>query len=150
MINSFRGEYRFLSNFIHSPITIEIHADLTEIPKSVEITYPTVEHAYQASKSGKLADWYRFREFDSPGQAKRAGKLVKLRNNWHEIKLDMMSGLINAKFDQNPELAKLLIATGDEELIEGNTWGDVYWGQDSGRGENNLGKILMEVRRNLL
>jgi predicted NAD-dependent protein-ADP-ribosyltransferase YbiA (DUF1768 family) len=43
----------------------------------------------------------------------------------------------------------MLIDTGDQELIEGNWWGDVIWGVCNGKGENHLGKILMEVRKEL-
>jgi len=56
---------------------------------------------------------------------------------------------VRAKFEQNPDLAAKLIATGDEELVEGNTWGDTYWGVCRGVGQNKLGKILMNVRQEL-
>lgn len=54
------------------------------------------------------------------------------------------------KFRQYPELAKKLVATGDAELIYGNTCGDTYWGVFEGEGENNLGKVLMKVRDRLV
>ena len=54
-----------------------------------------------------------------------------------------------AKFIQNPRLAKWLIETGDEILVEGNTWNDKFWGVCNGEGANNLGKILMAIRTEL-
>ena len=41
------------------------------------------------------------------------------------------------------------MATGDAELVEGNTWNDTYWGVCNGVGHNHLGKILMQVRQEL-
>jgi predicted NAD-dependent protein-ADP-ribosyltransferase YbiA (DUF1768 family) len=60
-----------------------------------------------------------------------------------------MYGLVYLKFANHPELLKQLLATGDEELVEGNGWGDRFWGKVDDIGENNLGKILMGVRREL-
>lgn len=39
-----------------------------------------------------------------------------------------------------------LVGTGDAMLVEGNTWGDKFWGVCRGEGENQLGKLLMERR----
>ena len=60
-----------------------------------------------------------------------------------------MLNVVRAKFDQHPDLAQKLLETGDEELVEGNTWGDRYWGVCGGKGKNMLGKILMRVREEL-
>ena len=60
-----------------------------------------------------------------------------------------MKKILYSKFAQNPYLAYGLLATGNEELIEGNTWGDKIWGQVNGEGQNLLGKILMEVREEI-
>jgi hypothetical protein len=60
-----------------------------------------------------------------------------------------MTEIIRLKF-QNPGLKAKLLATGNQELIEGNTWGDCYWGVCEGNGQNHLGKILMQVREELL
>ena len=57
-----------------------------------------------------------------------------------------MLNLVRAKFKQNPGLAEKLLNTGERELVEGNQWGDTFWGVCSGKGENVLGKILMQVR----
>lgn len=135
MIDDFRGKYRFLSNFQAS--TVEYEGEL----------YPTVENAYQAAKTLNL---YAREEFTriSAKEAKRAGKTLTLREDWEEVKFDIMLNLVRQKFCYKP-LADKLLATGDKELVEGNWWGDTYWGVCRGNGENNLGKILMKVRDEL-
>jgi predicted NAD-dependent protein-ADP-ribosyltransferase YbiA (DUF1768 family) len=58
---------------------------------------------------------------------------------------------VSLKFYVYKNLGDMLLSTGDELLIEGNTWGDTYWGVDlkTGIGENKLGKILMKVREEI-
>jgi ribA/ribD-fused uncharacterized protein len=132
-ITSFRGKYIFLSNFYPSPMTVE------------GIRYATVEHAYQAAKTLDLNEKQIIADCEKPGQAKRLGKKVRLRKDWEQIKLNVMYLLLVFKF-KNPELREKLLATGDRELIESNDWGDYFWGQCMGIGENHLGKLLMRVR----
>jgi ribA/ribD-fused uncharacterized protein len=133
MIDRFSGEYAWLSNFWPSPVTVGGR------------TYPTVEHAYQASKTTNEAQRRAVADAPTPGQAKRAGRHVTLREDWDGIRLGVMYKLVRQKFG-DAELARRLLATGDELLVEGNTWGDAFWGVYQFRGENHLGKILMRVR----
>ena len=81
-----------------------------------------------------------------PAEAKKLGRRVELRPEWEYIKERVMFEIVLNKFNQNPQLAKMLLATGEEELVEGNTWGDRTWGVCDGVGQNRLGKILMKVR----
>jgi len=136
VIDSFTGEYRFLSNFHPSVISIDGKP------------YPTVEHMYQAAKTGEphQKDWIRGSE--TPGEAKGRGRRVNIRPDWEQVKVAAMLILLRKKFNI-PELKEKLINTGDAELIEGNTWGDTFWGVCNGVGENNLGKLLMRVREEL-
>ncbi len=136
IIDKFEGKYRFLSNFYPS------HVDLATY------SYPTVEHAFQAAKTPLTEERFRIRIAPTPGAAKRLGRTVLLFKNWDEIKQGVMKDLVYQKFSNDP-LLSMLLDTGDAELIEGNTWGDVYWGVYQGMGENNLGKILMQVRKEL-
>lgn len=136
-IEEFQGDYRFLSNFWPSPIIWK------------KLTWPTVEHAFQAAKSTCPIHAESIRISRSPGIAKRLGRSIPpsvMRDDWQDIKVTVMRELCIYKFAQNPDLMTLLKATGDAELIEGNTWGDTFWGVCRGVGENNLGKILMEIR----
>ena len=77
------------------------------------------------------------------------GRKVHLRKDWESVKDQIMHDIIAAKFEQNPHLLTQLLATNNAALIEGNTWHDTYWGVDihTGIGQNKLGKILMEIRK---
>ena len=131
MINSFRGEHFFLSNFYEVPIEYN------------GITYRCAEAAFQAQK-----DLKRSEEFSnlSGKAAKALGYKVNLRKDWESVKDSIMRKIIIEKFKQNPDILKQLRATGTEDLIEGNSWGDRYWGVCNGVGKNKLGNILMDVR----
>jgi ribA/ribD-fused uncharacterized protein len=110
--------------------------------------WPHVEAAYQASKSHDRSQDAKFATMTG-GQAKRAGKTLTLRPDWETIKVDIMYDLVHEKFNQNKDLAAMLIATNDAILVEGNTWGDTVWGAcpvGSNKGSNLLGRILMSVR----
>lgn len=136
-ITKFEGEHRFLSNFWEVPIEFE------------KETYPTIEHAFQAAKSPDMKYRLKVRVASTPNMAKKLGQVVKLREDWEEVKLGIMETLVRAKFAQHHVLADALKNTGDQELIEGNGWGDTYWGVSRGKGENHLGKILMKIRTEL-
>ncbi len=136
-IDSFQGKYRFLSNFW--PAMVEYEG----------ITYPSVEHAYQASKTMDMGERRRISEIVEPGDAKRAGRAAKQRPDWEEVKLRVMEDCVRYKFAHHAELRDKLLATDEAELIEGNSWGDRFWGVCDGQGENHLGKILMKVRTEL-
>ena len=82
-------------------------------------------------------------------RAKRKGRRIRLRSDWEKIKYIKMYSVCYAKFTQNPDLKEKLLQTGNEILEEGNDWGDKIWGTVNGEGENNLGKILMEIRKEL-
>jgi ribA/ribD-fused uncharacterized protein len=134
-IDRFWGEYRFLSNFYPAPV------------EWCGQVYPSVEHAYQAAKCADPDDRAQFLT-GTAGEAKKNGQRVKLVKNWEGIKVRIMERLVIRKFE-HPDLQILLLATGDAELIEGNTWGDRFWGVCGGTGENHLGRILMYVRKAL-
>lgn len=136
IIDSFRGDFGFLSNFHEATIYVDGER------------YRSVEHAYQAHKT--LDPWSRklIREAKTPGEAKKLGQSVQLRGDWDVVKVDLMRSFVKKKFE-NPFLRPMLVATGDAELVEGNTWNDTFWGVCRGVGQNWLGRILMEVRDEL-
>lgn len=136
MITSFRQEYSFLSNFY--PVAIE-HDGLI---------YQSVEAAYQAAKCANPADRIPFTRMQA-AEAKRAGRTVALRQDWDQAKIPVMRELLTAKFFWHPEMKRLLLNTGEEKLVEGNTWGDRFWGVCNGEGDNWLGKLLMQIRKNM-
>ena len=139
MIDFFDGEYAFLSNFYNASCIFE------------EKLYPTVEHAFQAAKSLDHAERDWIAAAGSPGLAKRLGRRINLRSDWEKIKFDVMEECLRSKF-ADPVLKQKLLATGDEELVEGNYWHDNTYGNCSCErckdiiGRNMLGNILMKLR----
>lgn len=141
-INSFSGEYSFLSNFHPAQIVITGPRKY-----SLElIVFPTVEHAYQAFKTNDQEWFEKIKNAATPALAKKLGRRCPIRTEFDSIKLDLMKEFVQAKFIQNLELRDQLLATNNCALEEGNTWGDTYWGTVNGKGSNFLGKILMETR----
>jgi ribA/ribD-fused uncharacterized protein len=141
-IDQFQGEHRFLSNFYLCTV------------KAWGTEFPSVEHAFQASKSRHPADYARIAELSSPAEAKRAGRALELRPDWEQVKKQAMLRALLAKFIQHPELGERLASTGTQMLVEGNTWHDNYWGrcmcarcvQCVVPAQNYLGRLLMAVR----
>lgn len=134
-IMRFRGEYAFLSNMHPAKVVWDGRA------------YSCSEAAFQSAKTLDEEERSRFCVM-SGKQAKSAGKRVTLRSDWEQVKLGVMEEVLRAKFTQNGELMDKLLATGDMELVEGNAWGDRFWGVSTktGLGENHLGRILMKLR----
>lgn len=131
MIDRFEGDMYFLSNFYPAEF----------IYKGVK--YLNSEAAFHAQKQpGREHEFANL----SPDQAKKLGRSVELRKDWETVKNDIMHDIVYEKFNQNPDLRRRLIDTGDAYLIEGNWWGDTYWGVCKGIGKNQLGVILMKVR----
>lgn len=125
--------------------------DLSMKPVWIKLlAYGTNEAAFQAQKCMTEEEKQPFTEY-GPGKSKGMGRKVLLRPDWEQVKVGIMEEIVRAKFTQHPELARLLIGTGDKILVEGNHWGDTCWGVDTrtGQGENHLGKILMIVRNEL-
>lgn len=143
VIDNFRGEYAFLSNF--APCIIEM--------ENYGLTFTSAEAAFQAAKCSEFVDKRRFEKL-SPNEAKKLGRKVTMRPDWDEpinFRLTMMEKILRIKFsDKNPELKQKLIDTDDALLIEKNTWGDTFWGVCNGVGQNHLGKILMKIRDDLI
>ena len=137
VIDQFRGEFHWLSNFFLCQVEFE------------GMNFSNVEAAFQAAKCLDMKERERFFGL-SGGQAKRLGRRVELRSDWEEVKIEIMRQVLKSKFTQNSELREKLIATGDTELIEGNNWNDTFWGVCRGKGRNHLGKLLMEVRAELV
>jgi ribA/ribD-fused uncharacterized protein len=137
-IESFSGEWRWLSNFYLVPVPFD------------GIWYPSVEHAYQAAKTDDPTLRAAIRLAPTPGKAKKMGRTIKLRPDWHTVKMSVMVRLLRQKFKPGTTLAKLLVATNGRELIEDNRWGDTFWGICRGKGENHLGNLLMLQRDRLI
>lgn len=134
MILQFKDEYRWLSNFWPSKVTLD------------GVTYPSVENAYQAAKT-VIKDERKFFVNCTSGQAKRRGKEITQREDWPFIKIAVMRDLLIQKF-RDPILKQKLIDTGDQRIREGNNWNDKFWGVclKTGVGNNHLGNLITEIR----
>ena len=145
MITSFKDNYNFLSNFYYAPFTF------------MGNTYDTNEHFFQSAKGSNIDTCEEIRNALTPGMAKRLGKKCEIRQDWDNIKLNVMRLGLHLKF-QNPGLKISLLKTRNHKLIEGNTWGDEYWGMVyepqldltlKWVGSNHLGILLMELREEI-
>ena len=144
MITNFSGKNEFLSNFFICPVWIDFKGH----------KWATTEQAYQAAKL-KDVDMEFMNSMDqdkiTPGKAKRIGQKIEKRADWSQIKINVMTIINSEKFSKNPELMEMLQATKGQELIEGNTWNDTFWGQcPIGTGRNELGKVLMGIRDSII
>lgn len=143
-IDSFSGQYRFLSNFFLCRVWYD------------GLDYPSVEHAYQAQKLSPDDRWImRINGLArSPGKAKRLGAMAHRTqpnwswDDWNSRKVQIMDSCLRSKF-QDFHLGRKLLDTGDCDLVAGNTWGDTFWGVCDGVGDNMLGKLLMKIREDM-
>ncbi len=111
----------------------------------------TTEHYFQAQKFAGTHHEEEVRLIKTPKQAAEAGRDLKrpLRTDWEQVKDDVMREAVRQKFRTHKEIQRILLETGEEELIE-NAPGDYYWGIGAdGSGKNMLGQILIEVRNEL-
>jgi N-glycosidase YbiA len=137
VIGPFRGEYDFLSNFYLRAFLLG------------NVWFGSVEHWYQAGKMCTLEDFNLVVAAPTAREAKRIARSKPLHPGFEAVKRAHMLTGVTAKFLQHEDLRARLVATGDEQLMEVNTWGDKYWGvsPDMGLdGDNWLGRILMMVR----
>lgn len=134
MIESFSGKYAAFSNF--SPHRVG--------------RYPTAEHAFQAAKTLIPEERNLIEIAATPGKAKRLGRQCTLRPDWEAVKLHVMFEIVWFKFFKHEDARQLLLSTGGQMLVEGNTWGDEFWGkvyrEGEWHGQNWLGVILVLIR----
>jgi ribA/ribD-fused uncharacterized protein len=136
----FRGEYGFLSNFWQCDFTLFGHI------------WDCSERAFQWAKQGTDEGRQAVLNASLTGRTgvKAVGRQYPMTPEWDKIRIEVMTGILRAKFGQNQDLKERLLATGDAELVEGNSWNDRFWGVPfGGTGQNWLGKVLMFVRAEL-
>lgn len=145
----FSSEHSFLSNFAPSPIL------------DGGVVYASGEHMYQARKCEQAQEFGKLRKVISAPtalEAKRVADTITETPEWRGCRDAVMTEVIDEKFKQNPDLAKMLVATGDIQLNEatrndhfgiGVTIHSREIKDKSYRGGNKLGEILMNKRTNL-
>lgn len=138
------NQYRFLSNFyIGEPLHV------------FEWDWMTGEHAFAGMKTNDLDERRSIQQAVSPGAAKSLGRKVKLRDDWEEVKYDVMMAVVRTKFTMSRDEGFLLLATKNALLVEGTGWGDHVWGTThhghlpNAQGRNWLGTMLMARRAEL-
>lgn len=135
----FLGEHSFLSNFYLSGIIYKGYV------------YKTAEHLFQVAKCVKESDKEKIRRATTAKMAKILGRFVEERPDWDVCKIDIMEKILRKKFQKKSKLRRLLVETGDVQLIHLNYWHDTFWGtcacsQHKRTGQNILGTILMKIR----
>lgn len=134
VLDSFHGNFRWLSNFYEVSIILGGY------------TFSSVEHAYQAAKAATFEDFKKIHAAATPGKAKKLGGQCKQRPEWDDrFKVRVMFACLLEKF-KDINLQARLISTGDAPLVEGNAWGDRFWGVCNGEGKNKMGELLMIIR----
>ena len=129
----------YLSNFSICPIKVNGQM------------WATSEHYYQAMKF--VPEYLRNTIFraSTPAEAFALSRQHEkhVRDDWYDIRIDVMKFIVTEKFKQNPHLAQSLANTGDS-VIKEHSPKDNFWGDGgNGTGKNHLGKILMAVRQQL-
>lgn len=145
-ILQFKDKHKVFSNFYPCIISLE------------GLNFPTLEHAYVSTKSQE----FFFKRLisllpaEKAGTARTRGRNIRLRSDWSdELKLEIMIDLCSQKYKQE-FFRKALNATGSSYLEEGNFWHDNFWGNclcsncKDIKGQNNLGRIIMDLRTMLL
>jgi ribA/ribD-fused uncharacterized protein len=137
---SVSDEHGYLSNFALYPIQLD------------GLRWPSSEHYFQAQEFVDEKQRDAIRKAKTPMLAAKLGRdrKAKLRRDWESVKVSVMKKTVQAKFAQHDDLRSMLLATGDAKLVE-HTENDAYWGDaGDGSGQNMLGRILMQVRTELL
>lgn len=111
-IKYFCGDELFLSNFYLIPIRWE------------GLTYPSVEHALQASMCYDPKDRLFF-TIGSVKDARRLGQQIKRHYFWRDIILSVIDELLEIKF-RNPKMKQKLLDTGERFIGVGDDWGHDY------------------------
>lgn len=114
-------------------------------------TYPSVLHGYWALSTAGEADRTAVRDTPSADEAQEKGGRAARRDDWPAVRLAVMAGLLRAKFTQHPELAEILLSTGDAGLSYTGYEESPYWrATRDDRGRNWTGRLLELIRSELL
>jgi ribA/ribD-fused uncharacterized protein len=145
-ITNFRHKHYFLSNMypfkngIETPDGVKVYTS-EQLYLPPRLTQRAARLAVESAENG-------FEAKKLFNQLQKTGSSV--REDWEQIRVPKMRDSVMVKFAANPDIREELLATGEEELIEGNDRDDTFWGispiSGEPKGENMLGKILMEAR----
>lgn len=143
-------------------------SNFSEVSEGVEYKgkiFPTSEHAFMYGKALQFKDLDIAKQLETaktPKDAKRLGRKVKGYDDevWSDVRYEIMKEVCLSKYTRSPYHKRQLLNTGTKELVEASPY-DKVWGigmskDDNGvedrrnwKGENLLGKVLMEVREEI-
>lgn len=133
-VKSFDGEFDFLNMFYNCKVIVG------------KFTYLNAYSAFTASKCKNENEKRAFTRLNAIKSKKKSKRLLK-RDDWDDVKVDIMKEIQRAKFEQNPELKEKLLKI--DGYIENQVmYTDLFWGKNisQNKGKNMLGKIIMELR----
>ena len=115
--------------------------------------WPTVEHYFQAMKFEDEALQEKIRQADSAEKARKMGRSrlrkKQIRSDWKNIRQVIMTRAVYTRCRTYSHLTQQILDTGDNKLVENNSY-DYFWGCGRDRrGENRYGQVLMNVRKKL-
>jgi ribA/ribD-fused uncharacterized protein len=134
------GEFGCLSNFSYHPVIID------------GVRYKTSEHYFQSEKFIDSTNKKDVIGAPTPHEAAKMGRdrSRPLRKDWEQVKDSIMEKVLIEKINQHPEVKKILLKTGSEEIVEDSPI-DYYWGcGGDGTGKNTLGKLWMKIRDQII
>ncbi|TGN39212.1 NADAR family protein [Marinobacter confluentis] len=113
--------------------------------------WPTVEHYFQGMKFTDQVMQEKVRQAGSPAEARKLGRKrhQSFRKDWKQVRETIMTRGVYTRCRTHPDLAKALLGTGDQKIVENSNF-DYFWGCGRDRrGENRYGRVLMNVRAKL-
>lgn len=122
-----------------------------EYPSQIEVggvVYPSVTHAYWALSTADPGVRERIRAAERPYDARKLAEEAPRAEKWPQVRTAVMASLLRAKYAQHPDLAEVLLGTGDAPLAYGGLDSD-HWITRGGKGRNWVGRLLELVRSEL-
>ncbi|TDD68250.1 NADAR family protein [Actinomadura darangshiensis] len=122
-----------------------------EYPSAIEVggvVYPSVTHAYWALSTADPEARERIRAAERPYEARKTAEETPRVENWSQVRTAVMAALLRAKYAQHPDLAEVLLGTGDAPIGYSGVDSD-HWITRGGKGRNWVGRLLELVRSEL-
>ncbi|MEU5994505.1 NADAR family protein [Spirillospora sp. NPDC047418] len=125
-----------------------IDALQNDYPSPIDVggaVYPSVEHAYWALSTADPEVREQIRAAERAYEAQKIAAEATRVQDWSQVRTAAMAGLLRAKFTQHPELAEILLGTGDAPIAYSGMGSD-HWAAGGGKGRNWIGRLLELLR----
>lgn len=137
-VTAFINDYEFLSNEYECKIPVA----------EDDLVFSNITSALIAKKSNDIGTRRKFTRF-SATKARKKESSIPENDYWEENKDEILYELLKIKFTHNKDLKKKLLDTYPNDLINNVSYPDTYYGVRFGEGKNVLGKLLMQLRKEL-